>query len=1541
MNRVRSIFFATLIACTFSFTVASGQVTTGVIPFGSFSGGAFDTVNNANLDVHFQIPVVSKAGRGLPFHYILSYDNSVWSPLSASGSTAWTPALNWGWTNLSEGLPGQITYKIMTDKCMVRSGGLTGWYPYPYYIFGPYVDSANVSHNAIAMTTPGSTQCGVQPIESATSTATEGSGYTVVVTDLLSATVYTRSGVNLNPPLSVSTSFNSVVTDTNGNQITSSTSSGTTTYTDTLATTALTVSGSGTPSSPVTLTYTGGTGAVTVNYTSYTVQTNFGCSGIPEYGATAQNLVSSINLPDNTSYTFTYETTPGDTNNPHHVTGRLASITLPTGGTITYAYSGGSNGITCDDGITATLTRTTPDGTWTYTHTESGAAWLTTITDPQSNETVLHSQGVYETERQVYQGSSSSGTLLETAYTCYNGAGYPCNSTSITLPITQRTVNTILAGLSASEVSTTYKTVGLPLETDEYDYGASTATRKTLISYANLSNAYIQDRPSSIQVENGSGALTGQTSYGYDGNGNLTSETRYSTPSTTISRSFTYNNNGTLATSTDFNSHQTTYTYGACDSSFPTTVTGPLLYANLTWDCNGGVIASIENANSNKTQFSYDNLWRLATVSYPDGGGSTISYTGATEQDVLTNVVGSTQRHDQTLLDGLGRVKQTSLVNDPDGQPYVATTYNSLGQIYTVSNPYRTTSDSTYGLTTYGYDALGRVTSVIAPGNYGTTSISYPSNCTIVTDPQSHLQETCSDALGRIISAHLDPSHLNFFTTYTYDTLNNLAGVSQNGQTRTYNYDWLSRLTSSYTPEVSIGTTTPTQCPTTYAYDANSNLTSMAAPAPNQNASCSSTVTTTYAYDALNRLTGKTYSDGTTPPVTYSYDQASYNGLAITNGAGQRTGMSDGSGQTAWSYDSMGRVLAEQRTISGVTKAISYSYNLDGSVASVTYPSGRAVSYTASVTGGPTAAQDTVNNINYAQYLTSPMYAPQGALANALYGESGTFGGISFAAAYNPLLVPQSLQAASSGGTAMNLGYSFYGNLNVSTITNNRDTGRNLTYTYDNLNRLATAQSAAASGTDCWGQSFGYDDANKWGNLTTIGVSKCSAPALSVSVNSANHITTSGFSYDAAGNMLANNLLSYAWNAENQLTSTAGVTYTYDGDGQRVMKSSGTLYWRGADGSILAETDTSGNTTREYIYFSNGQIAWRDASGNVYYLFQDYLGSTQTMTTANGTLCYDADRYPFGGELTFTSTCLQDYTFAGMESDTESGDYHAWFRQQTPNLGRWTSPDLLGGDVTNPLSLNRYAYVTNNPTRLTDPLGLYPIYPAPPPDCDPDIGCVSGGVGDPGGGCSEGGPGCPSPSPPANCFFDFCFEGGGGSGGGGGGTTTTTTPSIWPTNGNADFPDGTTVCAVIDGVAYPCTSTTDPLGSGPGWWADFFGDLFSLSSFLAAQQGAWNKGYYGCIVNQMFGTTFSPGNTHLASDLANAAIQNTSLPERATGVWYHFTDARFTAWGKFSKVLVPRATKAIRVAAEGANGATWAVTDVELVKAVSTCAGTL
>jgi RHS repeat-associated protein len=463
-------------------------------------------------------------------------------------------------------------------------------------------------------------------------------------------------------------------------------------------------------------------------------------------------------------------------------------------------------------------------------------------------------------------------------------------------------------------------------------------------------------------------------------------------------------------------------------------------------------------------------------------------------------------------------------------------------------------------------------------------------------------------------------------------------------------------------------------------------------------------ITTTYTYDALDRLTGKTYSNGDAS-VAYSYDQTGYNGLTIVNGKGRRTGMSDASGQTAWSYDTMGRIVAEERTIGSVTKTLGYTYNLDGSLASVTYPSGRTVNYAPSAVGRPLTAIDTADSITYVGSANAT-YAPQGALATAAYGAN-----ISFSASYNNRLLPSNLEGYTSSATIFQLQPAYNPNGTVSSVTNGVNSARTQSFTYDYLNRITSAKSAATSGTYCWGQSVptngtGYD---RYGNLLIINVSQCTAPTLSVSVNAYNQVTNSGFSYDASGNMTGDGAYSYAWNGEGLLKSAGTTTCTYDGDGKRVEKSSGTYYWFSPSGSVLAETDTGGNTQNEYIYFNGGRTARRDSSGNVYYYFQDQIGTSRLIANSSGTVCYDADFTPFGYKMAYVTACSQNYKFTGMERDVETGNDHAWFRNYEQSLGRWMSPDpagLAAVDPTSPQSWNRYPYVTNNPLALMDPTGL-------------------------------------------------------------------------------------------------------------------------------------------------------------------------------------------------------------------------------------------
>ncbi|MBZ5539372.1 MAG: hypothetical protein LAN61_02515 [Acidobacteriia bacterium] len=155
--------------------------------------------------------------------------------------------------------------------------------------------------------------------------------------------------------------------------------------------------------------------------------------------------------------------------------------------------------------------------------------------------------------------------------------------------------------------------------------------------------------------------------------------------------------------------------------------------------------------------------------------------------------------------------------------------------------------------------------------------------------------------------------------------------------------------------------------------------------------------------------------------------------------------------------------------------------------------------------------------------------------------------------------------------------------------------------------------------------------------------------------------------------------------------------------------TAGTLYWRNLSGETIAETDLSGNITSEYVFFAGRRIARRDASGNIFFYDADHLGTTRTITDSSGNICYDADLTPYGQEITVHSnSCPQNYKFTGYERDQETGLDYAMFRYYNPRLGRFMSPDPLGGDVGNPQTLNRYAYVLNNPLALIDPLGLDP-----------------------------------------------------------------------------------------------------------------------------------------------------------------------------------------------------------------------------------------
>jgi RHS repeat-associated protein len=74
-----------------------------------------------------------------------------------------------------------------------------------------------------------------------------------------------------------------------------------------------------------------------------------------------------------------------------------------------------------------------------------------------------------------------------------------------------------------------------------------------------------------------------------------------------------------------------------------------------------------------------------------------------------------------------------------------------------------------------------------------------------------------------------------------------------------------------------------------------------------------------------------------------------------------------------------------------------------------------------------------------------------------------------------------------------------------------------------------------------------------------------------------------------------------------------------------------------------------------------------------------------------------------------------NYKFTGYERDTETGNDYAFARYYSQVEERFLSPDPLDGDASDPQTLNKYAYVRNNPVNSIDPSGMF-IVILPPPD---------------------------------------------------------------------------------------------------------------------------------------------------------------------------------------------------------------------------------
>jgi RHS repeat-associated protein len=514
--------------------------------------------------------------------------------------------------------------------------------------------------------------------------------------------------------------------------------------------------------------------------------------------------------------------------------------------------------------------------------------------------------------------------------------------------------------------------------------------------------------------------------------------------------------------------------------------------------------------------------------------------------------------------------------------------------------------------TTFVYDALNRQTQETDPLNHVATfaydALDHP---TSATDRDGRVRNFNYDTLGRLsTTVWLDSGgHVVNTLTYTYDADNNLLTAGDVNGTYTMSYDALNR-------EITVQE--PFGLSLTYTYDPDNNRTLV---------QDSLGGVTTSVYDAANELISRQFDGTGQTPLRYDMNYDARGLLATETRFSDLAGM-HAVGTSSYTYNGDGQVthLLQQDGSGNTLANYTYTYDLADRVLTETL-NGTTTSYTYDNTNQLIGATSPIITTTYS-------YDANGNRTNPGYSTDGA----------NELL---------SDGI-WNFSYDAEGNLTGKAGISN---GLSWTYTYDNLNRLTSAQEFSGA---------------------TV-------------------LETVSYKYDVFGNRI-----------EEDVTPGAGpaavTRFAYDGQDA----------WADLDGSnhLL--------TRRLYLDAVDQLVARISASGTVAWYLTDRLGSVRDLTDASGALLDQITYDAYGNVVIETNAAAGDrYKYTGREFDAATGLQYNRARYYDPTIGRWTSQDPLGFDAGDP-NLYRYVRndPTNatDPSGLiiTPPKPEPPIFSRPP-----------------------------------------------------------------------------------------------------------------------------------------------------------------------------------------------------------------------------------
>lgn len=353
------------------------------------------------------------------------------------------------------------------------------------------------------------------------------------------------------------------------------------------------------------------------------------------------------------------------------------------------------------------------------------------------------------------------------------------------------------------------------------------------------------------------------------------------TDTTTIQ--YGYNFAGQLTSLTDALSHVTRFEYNAVGQQVKKILPDGVTFEEFGYNAAGNRV-SHRLGDGNVNTFTYDSMNRLTEISYFDGQFANFTYTATDQRDTA-----STRTHQPAIpqiydysYDPFQRLKQ---VMYPDGRA-VAYTYTD--------NNLRETMTTPAGTTTYGYDALSRLTSVNAGGSQTTYEYDPVGFLTDIHRPNGVDTTYTPNVRNQIdLITHSNSSGTLQFFDYELDNAGNRKSVTEAGGTITWTYDKLYRLTGESSQSAVIS----------YQYDV----------AGNRDSITVNEVTTNYEYNTLDQLVSTSNPSGT---VTYTYD-----------GRGNLDQVTAGSQTTDYTYnaaDRLANVTFPDATI------LTYGYDADG-----------------------------------------------------------------------------------------------------------------------------------------------------------------------------------------------------------------------------------------------------------------------------------------------------------------------------------------------------------------------------------------------------------------------------------------------------------------------------------------------------------------------------------------------------------------------------------------------------------------------------------